>query len=346
MSTAVIMAGGVGTRFWPASRRSLPKQFLPFGDEDKSLLRITADRIAPVVGEENVICIGSEQHRELLNQHVPSATVFFEPVGRNTAPPVLLAALQVDPSDVLVVLCADHYIADEDRFREVVQLGIEHAEKNDDLITMGITPNSPHTGYGYIRVAEGSSGDVMPVSEFVEKPDLETAVRYLDQGGYYWNSGMFIWRAEVILAAFEKYMPELYELMLPLKGKGAESQLMSKVFERISPESIDYGILEKADNVVTVPSGDIGWSDVGSWDAWAKLLPADESGNVLRGDAHVLDCSNSIVSSDSLYIAAVGVSDLAIIESAGALVVVPRSRVEEIKKVVDHLKDSERDDIL
>jgi mannose-1-phosphate guanylyltransferase len=285
-------------------------------------------------------------------EHVPSADLICEPVGRNTAPSIGIAAMYLakkDPKAVMVVLPADHAVKDEAKLRAVISEAVGIAQRNEVLVTIGITPLFPHTGYGYIKRGTAIEGNAYTVGRFYEKPNFERAKKYVDSLDYYWNSGMFVWRADVILAAIEEFMPELHrELKIFEKaiGTNQEEKVLADVFSRIEGNSIDFGILEHARNCVVVAANGLGWNDVGSWDAWAEHFSTDTEGNLVHGDAILIDSQKSVVYSKDRLIAVLGCEDLIIIDAKDALLVCPRSRVQDVKKIVDELKRRGRADLI
>ncbi len=353
----VVMAGGQGSRFWPLSRCSRPKQFLSMNDDGESLIQATVRRVSALVSPERVLVVASEKLVPLVNEHVPSAGVVIEPEARNTAACIGLAAVaaavragDVDP--VLVVLPADHAVSDEQALRDTLQEAISCARSSDSLVTIGIPPVSPHTGYGYIKRGEHVGDRAYKVDRFFEKPSLQRAQKYLEQGGFSWNSGMFVWRASVILHAFKDYMPEMYaglsriEDALRSGEKLGSSALISEIFSDLESISIDFGVLEHARNCVVIDAREFGWNDVGSWDQWAENFSADHDGNLIRGNAVVIDSQGCVVRSEGRLIAAVGLNDLVIVDSGDAILVVSREHVQDVRKVVAELKAQGKVDLI
>ncbi|RMF85151.1 MAG: mannose-1-phosphate guanylyltransferase [Nitrospirae bacterium] len=345
---AVIMAGGQGTRFWPLSRQDRPKQFLRLTGE-LTLLQQTASNIRPLVPPERTWVITRQDYVEEVRSELPGLDpthVVGEPEGRNTAPAVALAARLVgegDPSRVMVLLPADHRIGVPARMRATLEQAARIAAAHGVLVTIGIPPTRPETGFGYIRRGAPLEGEAAYwVDRFVEKPDRETAERYLAEGGYYWNSGCFIWRCDAIQEALDRHMPELAramgELDLEADGRPREESLAS-VYRCIPSESIDYGVMEHAERVVVVP-GDYGWSDVGSWNALAEVLEPDARGNVTLGRTLLVDCRGTIaVSQEGPLVAAVGVEGLAVVATEDAVLVVPADQVQRVREIVARLKE-------
>ncbi len=354
MLVPVILSGGSGTRLWPLSRELYPKQLLPLLGE-RTMLQETALRTSGIeAGEAAPIVVCNESHRFMVAQQLrdvgvrPEAIV-LEPVGRNTAPAVAVAALLAARSapegddPILLVLPADHAIRDAGAFRASVRLGLDSARAGS-LVTFGIVPNRPETGYGYIRRAEGP-GPVFPVARFVEKPDIETARRYLESGEYFWNSGMFLFRASRYLAELAKFAP----VMLSACESAVEAAQRDLDFTRLPAEefgacpgdSIDYAVMEKTDSAVVLPL-DAGWSDVGSWAALQDALSADEHGNVTAGDVIAEDTSGCLLHASSRLIAAVGLKDHVVVETKDAVLVAPRDKVQDVKSLVTRLKGQGR----
>jgi len=338
---AVILAGGVGSRFWPLSRELEPKQFLKFKGE-KSLLQQTIDRVLPLIPSENIIIIGSQQHKfELEGQvasfKVPAENIILEPCGKNTAPAIGLAARMIAKRDLdatMIVLPADHYIENTKKLLKIFKQGIEIADK-DYLVTIGIEPTSAHTGYGYIKIKKDEGRrtrdeKAYKVEKFTEKPDKKTAKKYFKSKQYFWNSGMFIWRAASILNEINKYLPDL------------SKKLSLDKWASIQPISIDYGILEKSKKVVMLPGYGLGWSDLGSWSAFSSICDKDKNGNVLCGDSVDFDSSEVSVFGKNRLIATIGLKNTVIVDTDDALLVCDKSRTEDVKKVVDHIKSNKR----
>jgi mannose-1-phosphate guanylyltransferase/mannose-6-phosphate isomerase len=369
-SYAVILAGGSGSRLWPLSRQNLPKQFLSL-DGDASLLQTTIGRLSPMIGPKNVLIVTQEAHAkgEAYHALLPYQTL-FEPVARNTAPAIAIAAawLMTDGADpIMVVLPADHIIKDEARFHEHLKIAIDAAESGK-LVTFGIQPTRPDTGFGYVKVKNrteetglrteeqglskktasgstqssvlGTQSSVYEVDRFTEKPDSATAERFLREGDYYWNSGMFVWRASVILAEIKKHLPEVYEVIQTIIAERHTAGGFQKAVERHFPAmpsiSIDYGVLERSSRVSLVPC-DIGWNDVGSWQAVHEIAAKDENGNALQGNVIAVDCRNSLIRAEKRLVAAIGVEDLCVIETADAILIAKSDQSQRVREVVDVL---------
>ena len=353
---AVVMAGGTGTRLWPVSRSDNPKQLIKLMG-GQSLFQVTLERLEPIFKPENTLVVaGPGLVPKLRGQapDVPSRNFIVEPVGRGTAPCIGLAAVHVlkrDPGGVMAVLPADHYVSDVDGFNEVMRASCLVAEEGH-LVTLGISAAYPSTGYGYIkqgaRLCEVGGVTVYRVERFVEKPGERAAADMLVEGGYAWNSGMFVWRADRIMEEFMKHMPSLYSsLACILRGVGTPSyeSILREAWHTVSAETIDYGVMEKADDVVTIPS-DIGWSDIGSWSSLKKHLEEDEDQNALRGDAVLMQTSGSMVYGGKRLIATIGLNDMLIVDTEDALLVCRLKDDQKIKDLVNKLKNEKRSEFL
>lgn len=360
MTTKIfILAGGQGTRFWPVSRAKRPKQFLALGKTGDSLLSATVKRVSPLVNDGEVFVVTSEALEVQVREHAPAVGVITEPRAKNTAASIGLAAIHaaaVDPSTVILCLPADHAVANEEILRTALKDAIELAADQPVLVTIGITPSFPHTGYGYIQRGRGLGAGRYAVKRFFEKPNLERAQSYCESGDFYWNSGMFAWRADTLLAALMTCMPVLYEglrRIQPTIGSAQYDSTVATVFESLESVSIDFGVLEHVKNCAVVEAKDFGWNDVGSWDAWAEQFPPDAHGNVVVGDFLGVDCSNCIVRAEGIsgtsggrVTALLGVQDLVVIDTGDALLVCRRNRVQEVKKIVDELRARGRTDLI
>ncbi|MBJ6760012.1 mannose-1-phosphate guanylyltransferase [Corallococcus sp. H22C18031201] len=341
----VIMAGGSGTRFWPLSRQARPKQFLPLASK-QPLITDTAARLKGLAPVKNTFIVCGPLHAKnaaKLVKGLPKQNLLVEPVARNTAPAIALAALQVaarDPKGVLVVLPSDHHVADVAGFQRTLSDAARIAEAGH-IVTLGITPRHPETGYGYIQVGAPLEGGGRAVKAFKEKPDLETARAYVSSGEYAWNGGIFVFRADVILEAFAKHMPQMQkglDALAKAVGKRTFGAVLKRVFPKLPSISIDYGVMEKASNIAVLP-GDFGWSDVGSFAAIPEVRPADEKGNVISGaSAVVVDCQGCVVLADKRPLAVVGLTDVVVVDSGDAVLVVPKDKSQDVRKVVEALK--------
>jgi mannose-1-phosphate guanylyltransferase len=353
---AVIMAGGVGTRLWPRSRQNMPKQFLDIVSEN-TMLQETFLRIEPLIPPDRVFVITNATCAPLVQEQIPwlpRDNVIVEPAGRNTAPCIGLAALclrPLDPQGVMVVLPADHLIREAVAFRDVLKVVAEVAQ-DGHLVTMGIQPDSPHTGYGYIQrgglLRQVDQHSIYKVARFTEKPDVATAQRFLDSGQYYWNSGMFGWKVSAILEAIGVHLPALHAQLMTIEaalGSQREQEVMEEVWRGVERISIDYGVMERADNVAVIPM-DVGWSDVGSWATVAELLPKDAEGNVVVGEHISIDTTGSLLHSSGRLVATIGLRDIVVVDTGDAVLICPKARVEEVKDLVGELRERQKDEYL
>jgi mannose-1-phosphate guanylyltransferase len=350
----VIIAGGSGTRFWPASRKALPKQFLAI-DGKESMLAQTARRLLPLCGWDRMNVVASSIHVRSIHKvlpELPQKNLLLEPQARNTAPAVALAAMEIierDPQAVLVVLPADHVIKPAGKFRTLIKRACAVARQGG-LVTLGIKPTRAETGYGYIRTQRKSgceSGvDVFTVQAFVEKPDKKKAAQYFRSSKYFWNSGMFVFKVQEILADFERHMPELFHGLQKVYSASAPNRKkrLAKLFESIQGESIDYGIMEKAASIKMLPC-DLSWSDVGSWAALPEVLRGDRAGNVCQGDVLTLDTKGCIIHSDKRLVACVGLENMIVVETKDAILVCPVEKAQSVRAIVDALKKSKRPEV-
>lgn len=347
----VILAGGAGTRFWPLSRASHPKQFLSITPSGESLIQATVRRIKPLITNGHLWIVTNEQQVEHVKKHVPDANVITEPYSRNTAASIALATSRIcslDKEAVVVTLAADHAVQNEDVLRQAIQRAAEVASEKQFLVTIGIEPTTPNTAYGYIQKGDEILSKVFKVNRFYEKPNLDRAKQYLSSNQYLWNSSMFAWRVDTITSAFKEFMPELYGMINDLQTvKGTEYEdRLKKIFEGLESISIDFGVMEHAKNCVVIPGEKIGWSDVGSWDAWADLFTRGDNGNLENGDTLLIDSKDCVVYSKNKLTAVIGLEDVIVINSDDALLVVPRDRVQDVKKVVEELGNRKRKDLL
>lgn len=346
----VIMAGGSGSRLWPLSRQLNPKQFLPLADSVQSMLQATLKRLQGLdVALPRLIC--NEQHRFLAAEQLrqlgmDQASILLEPVSRNTAPAIALAALQVDREEedsILLVLAADHLIQDIPAFHASILAALPLACAGK-LVTFGVVPTHPETGYGYVEKGE-PVGCGFVVKRFVEKPDLTTAAEYLASGDYFWNSGMFMFRASRYLEELERFQPAIVAACREALAGGSKDMHFTRVdpeaFAACPEDSIDYAVMERTANAVMVPL-DAGWSDIGSWSALWDVSAKDVDGNVFKGDVLSERSRNSYIHADHRLVAAVGVEDLVIVETKDAVLVAHKSQVQDVKKIVEQLKNGQR----
>ena len=365
----VIMAGGGGTRFWPMSRHEVPKQLLNLSGKDL-MINETVDRVSTVADKSDIFIVTNVDQvpgmeRAVAGRIAPDH-ILSEASARNTAACVGYAAMEIVKKygdGVMTIFPADHFIKDEASFTRVLKGAVEIAEKEDCLVTLGITPTFPCTGYGYIKFDKNESG-IRPegngassaaqeivarkVQEFKEKPDFATAEEYVASGSYAWNSGMFVWKASVILDQFKKLLPDVYaclEKMGEAMGTPDEKKIINEIYPTIPSISIDYGIMEKSD-IVNVISAEMGWNDVGSWDNLGVLYDEDENGNVFAGDHLAIDTKGCITYSKKRLISTVGVENLIIVETDDAIMVVDKSRAQDVKLLVDELKSQGRTELL
>ncbi len=349
----VIMAGGSGTRFWPLSRKARPKQFLPLASKNP-LITDTVGRLKGLASVKDTVVVCGPLHARQaarLVKGLPKKNLLVEPVARNTAPAIALAALHVaakDPHGVLVVLPSDHHVADVKGFQKTLAEAAQVAERGF-LVTLGIKPHRAETGYGYIHVGDTLEGGGRRVRAFREKPDADTARRYVDSGEYLWNAGIFLFRADIILQAFAEHMPDMargLEALRKAVGKRTYASVLKRVFPKLPSVSIDYGVMEKATNIAVLP-GDFGWSDVGSFAAIPEVRPTDAHGNVVSGaEAVVVDCQGCVVLGDKRPLTVVGLTDMVVVDSGDAVLVVPRDKSQDVRKIVDALKARKRDKFL
>lgn len=351
---SVIMAGGGGTRFWPLSRQSKPKQVLNITGND-SMINETINRHASFIPVEDTYIVTNSRQKQILSEVVldgmQEKNILIEPFARNTAPCVLLAAMKLYKTHGDGIMCvypADHHIANVEEFEKIMNQAIDVANETDKLVTIGIKPTFPSTGYGYIAHRANEKSSVFDVQRFVEKPNLERAKEYVEAGNYLWNSGMFIWKISVILANFERFLPRMYESMqsyMEAIGTDQEEEALENAYREVDSISIDYGIMERANDVLVIP-GDFGWNDVGSWDALAAIYPPDDNQNVVNSDFIGLETSGTIVYSEERLIATIGLQNMIVVDSGDAIMVCPKDRAQEVKNVVEALKDQKRDDLL
>ncbi len=358
MIIPVILAGGSGTRLWPLSRKHYPKQLLELVDEN-TMLQNTVKRLMTLENVSEPVVICNENHRfmvaeQLLAMGMEKSQIILEPVGRNTAPALAVAALKaskIDSEAVIMVLPADHHIKNVEALHGAMEAGNSLALK-DYLITFGIVPDSPETGYGYIKKGSlindlNDDSKAVTIAQFVEKPDLKTAKEYLKSGDYCWNSGMFMFKASKVLEELKMHVPKIVETCNEAVENGQEDldffRLDKEAFESCPEDSIDYAVMEKTDKGVMIPLS-AGWNDLGSWDALWQAGVKEEHGNVIRGDVLTHDVKNSFLHAESRMIAAVGLENHVVVETSDAVLIAPRNRVQEVKKIVSQLKSVMREE--
>ena len=345
--TALIMAGGRGERFWPKSRKTMPKQFLSLTDDGKTMIQLTVERISSVVDMEDIYIATNKDYKELVRSQlpgIPEENILCEPVGRNTAPCIGLGAVHMAKKyddAIMLVLPSDHLIKFNKMFLSVLKDSCDIAEKDRNLVTIGITPAYAETGYGYIKFdSHVMEGRAYKVDRFVEKPSLEVAKEYLETEEYLWNSGMFVWKLSSILYNLERFMPETFAGLRRIQasiGTPEEEEVLHKEFAQFQSQSIDYGIMEKAENIYTVP-GTFGWDDVGSWLAVERIRKSNEMGNVVSGNIITVGTHNCIIQGEKKLIATVGLEDLIIVDTEDATLICAKDSTADINKVLENLK--------
>ena len=353
--TALIMAGGRGERFWPKSRKNLPKQFLSLTGDGKTMIQLTVERILPLVDMEDIYIATNRDYKALVREQLPDLpeeNILCEPIGRNTAPCIGLGAIHISKKyddAVMMVLPSDHLIKYNQMFVNTLRQGCELAEKGPNLVTIGITPDYPETGYGYIKfIPEEADGAAYAVDRFVEKPSLEVAKEYLATEQYLWNSGMFMWKVSTILDNLKQFMPSIYNGLQIIKaaiGTEDADAVLETEFTAFPSESIDYGIMEKAKNIYILP-GTFGWDDVGSWLAVGRIRKSNEQGNVVNGNIITIGTKNCIIEGGQKLIATVGLEDLIIVDTEDATLICDKNSAGDIKKVLENLKICNRDEYI
>ncbi len=356
MYQALIMAGGSGTRLWPLSRENRPKQSINLSG-GKTLFQHAVERLEPLFQVQQVWVVTRAAHIEQLHvqeERLPLQNFIVEPEGRGTAPAIGLAALYLhrrDPEAVMAVLAADHYIQDTGRFRQVLAAA-EQVARQGHLVTLGIRPTSPVTGYGYIEQGdlwgEANGFPYFREERFVEKPDLENATKMVQSGRFSWNSGMFVWQVRRILGEFERQMPAFYRQLMEIDavlGTAEYVPLVERLWPQVARQTLDYGIMEGAQDVAVIPV-EMGWRDIGSWSSLSELLPADELGNSVQGEFLGLDTRGTLVIGEKRLIATLGVQDLVIVDTEDALLVCAKSEEQRVRELVERLKTAGRQDLL
>jgi len=345
----LIMAGGSGTRFWPRSKMVKPKQYLNIFGED-SLLQDTIKRFSAFTENENIYIVSSATQASVLEEQtpmLPEGNLIYEPIGRNTLPCIGLAAMYAEienPDGIMVVSPADHLIQNNELFRDTILSAVKIADKKDGIVTIGITPTYPATGYGYVQTAEDITNTEkirrFKVERFVEKPDEPNAKKYIEQGGFYWNSGLFVFKVSVFLNAVEEFAPTLYADLRKIQtdmGKPTYKQTLDSIYRAVESISVDYGIMEHAKNIYLV-EGNFDWNDLGSWESVYLTDKKDENGNVSTGENLLIDTKNSFVHSDNGLVAVLGMEDVVVVQDGNTTLVCKRENAEDIKKIVEKLK--------
>jgi mannose-1-phosphate guanylyltransferase len=347
---ATILAGGGGTRFWPLSRQDLPKQLINISGND-IMLNDTIARFDGVIPLENTMVVTNASQAALMESimhiSVPASHILVEPVARNTAASILYAALYIEKQygdSLMVVSPSDHHVTEEAKFKKTLSDACSVAEETGKIVTIGIKPTFPSTGYGYIshhkEVFRAEPCNVYEVTEFVEKPNFLTAQQYVSSGNYLWNSGIFIWKTSVIIENYKRYLPRLYNSMLPLcddLSPEHHKKVIQEIYPTLPSISIDYGILERSDEVAVIP-GDFGWNDIGSWDALGSIIPPDEFGNIVKANHLGIQTANSIIYGEERLISTIGIDGLIIADTKDALLICSKDRAQDVKDIVVLLK--------
>lgn len=346
---SLILAGGSGTRFWPLSRADLPKQVLNISGNDV-MINETIKRCKDIIPYQNNYIITADSQEEkiidVMIKEVPRKNIFSEPAQRNTAPCILYAAMKLKKmygDGVMCVFPSDQYITNNEEFSKVISKAVSLAESSDKLITLGILPTFASTGYGYINYDRKAEHDgAYQVNEFVEKPDYCRAAEYVKSGNYLWNSGIFVWKISTILKNFERYLPRIYDRMLQWyesAGTDDEEKLINEIYPKLQKISIDFGIMERSNEVLVFPA-DIGWNDVGSWDALGAIFPPDSRGNIIRSNESVtINTSDCIIYSEKQLVSTIALSNMIIVSTDDALMVCPKSKAQDVKKIVEELTE-------
>ncbi len=343
----VIMAGGIGTRFWPMSRNELPKQFLDVLDVGSSLLQLTYERFLQVSPKENIYIVTSENYKDIVKEQLPDLTdhqILLEPSRKNTGPCVAYASYKiakVDPEATLVVTPSDHAILKEKTFIDAILKSLDHARNNDILITLGIKPDRPETGYGYIQYILGEGTEFKKVKTFTEKPQLDMAKKFVESGEFVWNAGIFIWNVGTIIKAFEIHLPDIAEMFGNISGNffsDKEQPAINEVYSQFRMISIDYGVMEKAENVFVI-LGDFGWSDLGSWNALHEIKEKDDNNNVIEANVLLYDTTNSLIlANKEKLVVAQGLDNYLIADSGDVLLICPKDLESEFRSMIKDVK--------
>jgi mannose-1-phosphate guanylyltransferase len=352
---ALIMAGGRGERFWPKSRKKLPKQFLSLTDDGKTMIQLTVERILPLIKMEDIFISTNKDYRALVHEQlsqIPDENIICEPYGRNTAPCIGLGAVHISKKyddAIMFVLASDHLIKYNSMFLSTLKDAALIAEVNTNLVTIGITPDYPETGYGYIKFnPDQCMGRAFSVERFVEKPSLETAKEYLSSEEYLWNSGMFVWKVSTILQKFKELIPEVYEGLNKIQnafGTENEATVLEKEFYDLPSVSVDYAIMEKSKDIYTIP-GAFGWDDVGSWLSVERIKKSNEFGNIVHGNVITIDTKDCIIEAGEKLVATVGIKNLIIVDTEDAILICDKDSSGSIKKILENLKICNRNEYI
>lgn len=358
MINVVIMAGGRGERFWPKSRKSTPKQLLSLTGDGKTMIQLTVERVKELCGYENIYVVTNSDYVNKIRKQLPflkSENIIVEPMGKNTAPCIGLAAVNIrkkDPNGMMIVLPSDHLVKNNILFINTLKNAVELAEQGDNIVTIGITPSYAETGYGYIKFQEDLNCEIgcshFKVEKFVEKPNKIKAEQYLVSGKYLWNSGMFVWKVSTILKNFKKYMPELYDGLNKIyETMGAETgeAVLFEQYNNFESISIDYGIMENAENIYTVP-GNFGWDDVGSWTSLERIQIPDEYGNIKKGNVIDIDTHGCIIQVKNKLIATVGLEDVVVVDTDDATLICSKNKCQDIRKLLQRIKELNKENYL
>lgn len=344
---AVIMAGGIGSRFWPVSRSNNPKQFQDIMGTGETLFQLTFNRLSSIVARENILILTNDIYKDIVNEqisHLEDDQIILEPEMKNTAPCILMAALKIkkkNPDAVMLVAPSDHWIIEKEKFFDDVNKGFSAASKEEILITLGIKPTFPNTGYGYIKFAEDvglkNESDIFKVQQFAEKPTLRNAKKYLEEGNYLWNAGIFIWKASVIVNAFEKYSNDLFELFNPgseFYNEKGEEEFIKNTYHQARNVSVDYAILESSENVYVIPAA-FDWDDLGAWGAlYGKLAKDDQKNAVVNARLQPIDSGeNMVYTHNNKVVVLAGLENFIIVDAEDVLLIVPKEREQEIKEL-------------
>jgi mannose-1-phosphate guanylyltransferase len=346
----IIMAGGKGERFWPVSTDLVPKPFLHIIGK-KSLIQLTVERAGRIIPLDRIFVVLGKEHLNTAKEQLdmlPEENFIVEPAGRDTAPCIGYSALFLlnkDKDAVMIVLPADQYIPDVDGFADVILEGVRCSSIGDYFVTIGIKPSRPETGYGYIHSYERfdiiKDSTCYKVNRYVEKPDLKKAMEYLAEGNYYWNGGIFVWRAKAVMSGIERHMPDLYSGLMQIRDayKGNQKEEADLIFKTLPRKSIDYGLMEKAENVLMIPSR-FAWDDVGAWSSLTRVFEPDENGNYMKGDVTQIDTKNCVIFSDDIKVGTIGLSNLIVVASEKGVLVCDINRAQEVREIVKQLNRS------